>query len=103
MGLFGGGEDLSSTRVLEARIARLEATVASLEARLARAETGLPDTMVQPGYAPPPAAAGFSYADPRMAEVLRLKRAGQVIAAIKLYRQVTSAGLAEAKKAVESM
>jgi ribosomal protein L7/L12 len=103
MGLFGGGEDLSSTRMLEARIARLEATVASLEARLARAEVGLPDTMVQPGYSPPPAPTGLPYADPGMAEVLRLRQAGQMIPAIKLYRQLTGAGLAEAKTAVESM
>jgi hypothetical protein len=35
--------------------------------------------------------------------VIELARAGNVIAAIKEYRQLTGAGLAEAKKAVENI
>jgi ribosomal protein L7/L12 len=97
MGLFSGGEDLASTRVLEARIARLEATVAALEGRLARVEGGLPGGAPHPGHPSPVPH------DPRMVEVLRLRQSGRPIEAIKLYRQVTGAGLAEAKKAVESM
>jgi ribosomal protein L7/L12 len=46
-------------------------------------------------YVPFAAAAGMP------AAVVALARAGNVIAAIKEYRQITGAGLAEAKKAVE--
>ena len=35
--------------------------------------------------------------------VVALARAGNMIAAIKEYRNITGAGLAEAKKAVEAM
>jgi ribosomal protein L7/L12 len=35
--------------------------------------------------------------------VVELARAGNLIAAIKEYRQITGAGLAEAKKAVEDV
>jgi ribosomal protein L7/L12 len=37
------------------------------------------------------------------AAVVELARAGNLIAAIKKYREVTGAGLAEAKKAVEDI
>jgi ribosomal protein L7/L12 len=37
------------------------------------------------------------------AAVVELARAGNLIAAIKEYRQITGAGLAEAKKAVEDL
>jgi Ribosomal protein L7/L12 C-terminal domain len=37
------------------------------------------------------------------AAVVELARAGNLIAAIKEYRQITGAGLAEAKKAVEAI
>jgi ribosomal protein L7/L12 len=37
------------------------------------------------------------------AAVVELARAGNLIAAIKEYRQITGAGLAEAKKAVEDI
>lgn len=37
------------------------------------------------------------------AAVVELARAGNLIAAIKEYRTITGAGLAEAKKAVEAM
>jgi hypothetical protein len=37
------------------------------------------------------------------AAVVELARAGNLIAAIKEYRQITGAGLAEAKKAVENI
>ena len=38
-----------------------------------------------------------------MAEVQALARSGRAIDAIKLFRQLTGAGLAEAKQAVDSM
>ncbi len=37
------------------------------------------------------------------ASVVQLARAGNLIAAIKEYREITGAGLAEAKKAVETI
>lgn len=46
---------------------------------------------------------GLRERDPRMAEVLTLLRAERKIQAIKLYREITGAGLKEAKDAVEAM
>lgn len=40
---------------------------------------------------------------PRLAEIRELARSGKKIHAIKLYRSVTGAGLAEAKDAVEQL
>jgi hypothetical protein len=39
----------------------------------------------------------------KMSEVRSLMKAGNKIAAIKVYREITGVGLAEAKQAVESM
>ncbi|NED35906.1 ribosomal protein L7/L12 [Streptomyces sp. SID8499] len=41
--------------------------------------------------------------DPRLDEVAGLARAGRTIEAIKTYREVTGAGLKEAKEAVDRM
>ncbi|MFI2641480.1 ribosomal protein L7/L12 [Streptomyces sp. NPDC018610] len=41
--------------------------------------------------------------DPRLDEVAELARAGRTIEAIKTYREVTGAGLKEAKDAVDRM
>ncbi|SDT46257.1 ribosomal protein L7/L12 [Microlunatus soli] len=41
--------------------------------------------------------------DPRLDEVLRLVREGKKIRAIKVYRELTGVGLAEAKAAVEGL
>jgi hypothetical protein len=51
------------------------------------------------GYVP------FDKSDPTgmPATVIDLARSGNVIAAIKEYREITGAGLAEAKKAVEAI
>ncbi|GAA2404176.1 hypothetical protein GCM10010378_54010 [Streptomyces viridochromogenes] len=46
---------------------------------------------------------GLREEDPRLAEVAALLRADKKIQAIKVYREVTGAGLAEAKNAVERM
>jgi ribosomal protein L7/L12 len=53
-----------------------------------------------PASAPPTEAGGPAASD---AEVLRLVAAGQLIDAIKRYRELTGAGLAEAKTAVERL
>ena len=76
------------------RIAELERKVSELYRRLGQAE---------------PAAGGFTFAsdepasvsageDPRLLELID---AGNEIQAIKLYRELTGAGLAESKDAVE--
>ncbi|MFS4109963.1 ribosomal protein L7/L12, partial [Streptomyces sp. PD-S100-1] len=41
--------------------------------------------------------------DPRLDEVAGLARAGRTIEAIKTYREITGAGLKEAKEAVDRM
>ncbi|MFB7635829.1 hypothetical protein ACFC0M_33425 [Streptomyces sp. NPDC056149] len=67
------------TKPLERRLARLEQKVDLLMAHLEVAEP----------------------AEPRMAEVDALLAEGKTIHAIKVYREATGAGLAEAKEAVE--
>lgn len=46
---------------------------------------------------------GLAEEDPRLAEVAALLRDDKKIQAIKVYREITGAGLAEAKDAVERM
>lgn len=46
---------------------------------------------------------GLRENDPRMAEVVALLREDKKIQAIKVYREITGAGLKEAKDAVERM
>ncbi|ELS54781.1 ribosomal protein L7/L12 [Streptomyces viridochromogenes] len=46
---------------------------------------------------------GLRHEDPRMGEVVALLRDGKKIQAIKVYREITGAGLKEAKDAVEAM
>ncbi|MEA2124171.1 MAG: hypothetical protein QOI80_953 [Solirubrobacteraceae bacterium] len=69
-------------------ILNLQMRVAELERRLAALD-GL-----TPGAGPPPAAGS----DP---EISRLLAEDNMIGAIKRYRELTGAGLAEAKQAVE--
>ncbi|UJB42235.1 hypothetical protein [Streptomyces sp. A1-5] len=67
------------TKPLERRMARLEQKVDLLMAHLGVEEVE----------------------DPRMAEVDALLAKGKTVHAIKVYREVTGAGLVEAKEAVE--
>ncbi|MFE7275584.1 ribosomal protein L7/L12 [Streptomyces sp. NPDC057623] len=46
---------------------------------------------------------GLNGADPRMGEVVSLVRTGKKIQAIKVYREITGAGLKDAKEAVERL
>ncbi|MFE6620722.1 ribosomal protein L7/L12 [Streptomyces sp. NPDC008086] len=46
---------------------------------------------------------GLDGADPRMGEVLSLVRTDKKIQAIKVYREITGAGLKEAKEAVDRL
>ncbi|MEW1657165.1 MULTISPECIES: hypothetical protein [unclassified Streptomyces] len=64
-----------------------------LERRLARLERKVDLLMAQLGVEEP--------ADPQLAEVDVLLAKGKTVAAIKVYREATGAGLAEAKEAVE--
>ena len=82
---------------LRDRVTRLESAVSSLQAQVAALSGGA-------AAAGGTAAAGAGAADsPWLDEVRRLKAEGQVIAAIKLYREHTEQGLKEAKDAVEGM
>ena len=84
--------------------------------KIVREKTGLglkeaKDMVETPGFengptsphAPPAAAPANPMDDPRMGEVRALVTAGQLINAIKRYRELTGAGLLEAKNAVEAM
>ena len=83
------------------RIAALEARVAQLEQRLGSSDADASSAAQE--------ASGFTFAsdgggdalnDPRIAELVGQ---GNKIEAIKLYRELSGAGLAEAKSAIESM
>ncbi|MET9832144.1 ribosomal protein L7/L12 [Streptomyces sp. NPDC006385] len=70
---------------IESRISRADRRVARVERKLDLIMDNL----------------GLRDDDPRMNEVVGLVREGKKIPAIKLYREITGAGLKEAKDAVE--
>ncbi|MGW8400286.1 ribosomal protein L7/L12 [Streptomyces lydicus] len=65
----------------------------TLERRLARLEGKIDLLLAQAGVEEPQ--------DPRMAEIDELLARGKKIQAIKVHRELTGSGLAEAKEAVE--
>jgi ribosomal protein L7/L12 len=79
------------------RIADLERKVSELYKRLAQAEPKLGGGS---GFASDLPASVAAVEDPRLATLIE---SGEKIDAIKLYRELTGASLAEAKDAVESM
>jgi large subunit ribosomal protein L7/L12 len=93
MGIFGtpqdqvDRDDLDNLRL---RVTRLETAVAALQAQAQAAPQGV---------ASQAAAAGDAW----LAEVRQLKESGNVIQAIKAYREHTGLGLKEAKDAVEAL
>jgi large subunit ribosomal protein L7/L12 len=92
MGLFGGdAQSQVDLDDLKARVAKLEAAVAALQAQAA----------VPYGAAQEPAAPAGDAT--WLAEVRRLKESGNVIQAIKVYREHTGLGLKESKDAVEAL
>ena len=92
MGIFGGSaQDQVDLDALKDRVTKLEAAVAALQLQLA-------------GAGPAGAVAAEPVAGTEwMTEVRRLKESGNVIQAIKLYRESTGVGLKEAKNAVEAL
>lgn len=101
MGIFGGDPQAQvELDDLKARVAKLEAAVATLQA-----QAGAAVPYGAPQAAPPVAtAAGTPVGDAAwLAEVRRLKESGNVIQAIKAYREHTGLGLKEAKDAVEAL
>jgi ribosomal protein L7/L12 len=79
------------------RIAALERQVAELYKRLGQAEPEFGGGVTFASDQPASVAAGE---DPRLITMIQ---AGQKIEAIKLYRELTGVGLAEAKDAVERL
>jgi large subunit ribosomal protein L7/L12 len=107
MGIFGGSaQDQVDLGAINERLARLESAVASLQGQVATLTTGAAAASGSIPYAGNPAAAsvGALPADGVwMEEVRQLKASGQLIHAIKVYREHTRVGLKEAKDAVEGM
>jgi len=91
MGIFSGGE------VSRDEFERLARRVEELERRLASMTSGAAATTTE-GHDVPSV-----WEDPAMARVRDLKQRGKLVEAIKVYRQVTGAGLRQAKLAVERM
>jgi ribosomal protein L7/L12 len=104
MGIFGSPQEQVDLDDLRSRVAKLEAAVASLQAQLAGgAGTGTAVDGIPYGAPAPSAGALPAGGGAWMGEVLALKNSGQLIQAIKLYRERTGLGLKEAKDAVEAM
>jgi ribosomal protein L7/L12 len=81
----------------ERRIAALERQVAELYGRIGQGEPAS-DSGFDSGFEP--AASVGAAADPRLQELVA---GGDHIGAVKLYRELTGAGLAEAKDAVDRL
>jgi large subunit ribosomal protein L7/L12 len=112
MGIFGQSsnnqspQDVVDLDHLKDRLAKLEAAVASLQGQVATLTNGA----VAAGGAVPYAGNPNSVSDGALPagsewlpEVRQLKESGNLIQAIKLYRERTGVGLKEAKDAVEGM
>jgi len=112
MGIFGqstndrSAQDQVDLAAINDRLTRLESAVASLQGQVATLTTGAATAGGAVPYAgnPSEASAGALPADGAwLQEVRQLKESGQLIEAIKAYREHTNVGLKEAKDAVEGM
>ncbi len=112
VGIFGGSSNDQSAQdqvdlaAINDRLARLESAVASLQGQVATLTTGAVAAGGSVPYAGNPAAgsAGALPADGVwLQEVRQLKESGNLIQAIKVYREHTGLGLKESKDAVEGM
>jgi large subunit ribosomal protein L7/L12 len=88
MGIFGSPQEQVDLDDLKARVAKLEAAVEALQAR---------------GQLAPQPVGGVATEPDWMVEVRALKAQDKLINAIKVYRERTGVGLAEAKDAVERL
>lgn len=107
MGIFGGSpQDQVDLDHLTDRVAKLEAAVVSLQGQVAALTSGAVAAGGQVPYAgnPSPVSDGTLPASGEwMAEVHALKQSGNLIQAIKVYREHTGLGLKESKDAVEAL
>jgi ribosomal protein L7/L12 len=110
MGIFGGSpQDQVDLAHVNERLDRLESALASLQAQVAALSTGAvaaggpanPLAGTDPGAVPYGNNVGAS--GPWLDEVRSLKSSGNLIQAIKVYREHTGVGLKEAKDTVEGM
>jgi large subunit ribosomal protein L7/L12 len=90
------------------RLDRLEAALASVQAQLASlaagaAAAGAPNPLAGTDPGSVPYGNNLAAGGPWLDEVRSLKAEGNLIQAIKAYREHTGVGLAEAKDAVEGM
>jgi large subunit ribosomal protein L7/L12 len=108
MGIFGDKpQDQVDLAHVNERLDRLESALASLQGQVAALTTGAvaagppnPLAGTDPGAVP---YGGNVTAGPWLDEVRSLKNSGNLIQAIKLYRENTGVGLKEAKDTVEGM
>lgn len=82
------------TCVVVLSVASIQTALSRSERRVARVECKLDQVMRH---------LGLEEEVPRRDEILALVRDGKQVQAIKLYREATGAGLAEAKQAVDAM
>jgi ribosomal protein L7/L12 len=109
MGIFdGSAQDQVDLAHVNERLDRLESALASLQAQVASLTTGAvaagapnPLAGTDPGNVPYGNNVGAS--GPWLDEVRALKAEGNLIQAIKVYREHSGLGLKEAKDAVEGM
>jgi large subunit ribosomal protein L7/L12 len=109
MGIFdGSAQDQVDLAHVNERLDRLESALATLQAQVAALTTGAvaaggpnPLAGTDPGDVPYGNNLGAS--GPWLDEVRALKAEGNLIQAIKVYREHTGLGLKEAKDAVEGM
>jgi ribosomal protein L7/L12 len=115
MGIFGHSRGQASaqdqvdlTQVNE-RLAKLESALASLQAQVAALTTGAVAAGAPAGSLAGTDPGNVPYgnnvgaAGPWLEEVRALKNSGNLIQAIKVYRENTNVGLKEAKDTVEGM
>jgi ribosomal protein L7/L12 len=86
---------------LKARVAKLEQAVEALQTAAVQVATG--SVPYGGGQLAPQPAVGLGTEPAWMAEVHSLKANGNLIQAIKVYRENTGLGLKEAKDAVEAL
>ena len=109
MGIFGGSaQDQVDLAHVNERLDRLESALASLQAQVAALTTGAvaagpPNPLVGTDPGGVPYGNNLAAGGPWLEEVRALKNSGNLIKAIKVYRENTNVGLKEAKDAVEGM